>query len=496
MSTTTTRRVTQHAAVDLGASSGRVVLGRVGPDTLELTEAARFTNGPVHLPDGLRWNLLGLFGHALTGLGDAVRAAEDGGGITSVGIDSWAVDYGLLARTADTNSAAPGGLSLLGAPFHYRDGRTAAGVQAVHRRVPFAELYRRNGLQFLPFNTLYQLAADELLTGPAASAVERALLVPDLLGQWLTGEARAEATNASTTGLVNVDTQDWDLELMERLGLAEGLFPEIAAPGTTLGETREELTPFLGGQRLPVTLVGSHDTASAIVGTPLSTPDAAYISCGTWGLVGLELEQAVVTDASREANFTNEGGVDGRFRFLTNVMGTWLLSETLRTWERETGRAQDLPALLEAAEQVPEADVVIIDVQDERFVPPGDMPARVGAWCTEHDVPTPASKPALVRCLVESIAAGFARALDDAARLAERRVDVVHMVGGGSLNALLCQATADRSGRDVIAGPVEATAIGNLLIQARTAGTLSGELEDLRELITRSHSPVTYRPRR
>ncbi|WP_336582045.1 rhamnulokinase [Nesterenkonia sp. PF2B19] len=364
----------------------------------------------------------------------------------------------------------------------------------MHRRVPFAELYRRNGLQFLPFNTLYQLAADELLAGPAGAAVERALLVPDLLGQWLTGEATAEATNASTTGLVNVDTQDWDHELITTLGLPAGLFPDIAAPGTTLGETRDQLAPFLGGQRLPVTLVGSHDTASAIVGTPLSSPHAAYISCGTWGLVGLELDQAVVTEASREANFTNEGGVDGRFRFLTNVMGTWLLSETLRTWERQTGRAQDLGALLEAAEQVPAADVVIIDVQDERFVAPGDMPARIADWCTEHDQPTPGSEPALVRCIVESIAAGFARALDDAARLAERRVDVVHVVGGGSLNALLCQATADRSGLDVVAGPVEATAIGNLLIQARTAGTLSGELEDLRELITRSHSPTRYRP--
>ncbi|GAB3193055.1 rhamnulokinase [Nesterenkonia suensis] len=487
MSTTT--RATQHAAVDLGASSGRVVLGRVGPDTLELREAARFSNGPVHLPDGLRWNLLGLFDHALAGLGEAVRTAEQDGGLTSVAIDSWAVDYGLLSR-----SGRDGGLTLLGAPFHYRDERTAAGVEAVHRKVPFTELYRRNGLQFLPFNTLYQLAADALLAGSAGAAVERLLLVPDLLGQWLTGEATAEATNASTTGLVNVETQDWDHELIETLGLPAGLFPGIAAPGTTLGHTREALAPFLSGQRLPVTLVGSHDTASAIVGTPLSSPHAAYISCGTWGLVGLELDQAVVTEASREANFTNEGGVDGRFRFLTNVMGTWLLSETLRTWEQSSGQAQDLPGLLQAAAEVPAERISVFDVQDDRFVAPGDMPARISELCAEHGLRAPQDPPETVRSIVESIAAGFARALDDASRLAERRVDVVHMVGGGSLNALLCQATADRSGLDVVAGPVEATAIGNLLIQARTAGTLSGELEDLRELITRSHSPTTYRP--
>nr|WP_237704730.1 rhamnulokinase family protein [Nesterenkonia sp. F] len=484
---------TTHAAVDLGASSGRVVLGRIGPDTLELTEAARFGNGPVHLPDGLHWNLVGLYEQALAGLGEAVRATADDGGIASVGIDSWAVDYGLL--TGGASAVGAGAPSLLGTPFHYRDARTAAGVDAVHAQVPFASLYARNGLQFLPFNTLYQLAAEPLLTGPASAAVEQLLLVPDLLGHWLTGRSAAEATNASTTGLVHVATGDWDDELLEQLGLPRAIFPEIAAPGTALGETREELAPFLSGARLPVTLVGSHDTASAVVGTPLSSQKAAYISCGTWGLVGLELDEAVVSHESRAANFTNEGGVDGTFRFLTNVMGTWLLSETLRTWERETADAQDLPQLLAAAAEVDDGQVVVFDVQDERFVAPGDMPARIGSWCTEHDLPVPASKPALVRSIVESIAARFASALDDAARLAGREVEVVHMVGGGSLNTLLCQATADRSGRDVVAGPVEATAIGNLLIQARTAGTLTGSLAELRELVRRTHQPARYRPR-
>ncbi|WP_022872958.1 rhamnulokinase [Nesterenkonia alba] len=474
MSTTT------HLAVDLGASSGRVVMGRIGPDTLELHEAARFANGPVDLPDGLHWNLLGLYENALAGLSSAVRqAASDGTGAVSIGIDSWAVDYGLLR-----------GESLLGTPFHYRDSRTERGVQAVHQKVPFEELYRRNGLQFLPFNTLYQLAAEDLLND-----AEALLLLPDLLGYWLTGQRLTEATNASTTGLLNVHTQDWDTELMGQLGVDPGLFTPVAPSGTTLGQTRESLTGLLAGQRLPVTLVGSHDTASAVVGVPLSSRDAAYISCGTWGLVGLELDTPVVTEESRAANFTNEGGVDGRTRFLTNVMGTWLLSETLRIWEQDSGQPQNLPALLDAAAQVPDVDVVVFDVQDERFVPPGNMPERIAALCAETDQPAPTEKPQIVRAIVESIAAGFARALDDAARLAEKPVDVVHLVGGGSLNALLCQATADRSSRPVIAGPVEATAIGNLLIQARTAGTLSGTLEELRELITRTHEPITYRPR-
>ncbi|GGE57375.1 rhamnulokinase [Nesterenkonia cremea] len=498
MSTTTS--VTHHAAVDLGASSGRVVLGRVGPDTLELAEAARFGNGVVPLPDGLHWNLVGLYEQALAGIAAAQQTvvreagAGSGAGLASVGIDSWAVDYGLLRSAgpgADRNDREA--MSLLGTPFHYRDSRTAAGVEATHRQVPFAELYRRNGLQFLPFNTLYQLAAEPML-----EAAEQLLLVPDLLGYWLTGQRRAEATNASTTGLLDVCTQQWDTELMDQLGISPSVFPEVAAPGNTLGVTRAELAETLGGQH-PVTLVGSHDTASAVVGTPLSSPDAAYISCGTWGLVGLELGAPVVTEAARQANFTNEGGVDDTTRFLTNVMGTWLLSETLRTWARQdaaTAGASEpsLTALLEAAAEVPTDAVVVFDVQDERFVAPGDMPARIAALCTEQDLPVPTTRPELVRSIVESIAAGFARALDDAARLSGRQPDAVHMVGGGSQNALLCQATADRSGLPVMAGPVEATALGNLLIQARTAGTLSGGLSDLRSLIRRSQRIATYSP--
>lgn len=475
---------TWHAAVDLGASSGRVMLGRIGADTLELHEAARFPNHVVDLPDGLHWDIVGLYQQAVNGLTEAVgKTRGAGGGLASVGIDSWAVDYGLL-RGQDPHS-----MSLLGTPFHYRDARTAAGVESTHSRVGFKELYRRNGLQHLPFNTLYQLAAEGLL-----EAAEKLLLIPDLLGYWLTGQQRSEVTNASTTGLLDVHTKTWDAELMHTLGLSPDLFAPVAGPGTTLGTTRAGLTEMFGAE-LPVTLVGSHDTASAVVGTPLSTPYSAFISCGTWGLVGLELESPVVTEASRAANFTNEGGVDGTTRFLTNVMGTWLLSESLRTWRRRAGDQETLAALLEAAADVPADRVVAFDVQDPRFVPPGDMPARITELCDEQGLPAPSSKPEIIRSIVESIAQRFAQALADASRLAERSVDTVHLVGGGSLNGLLCQATADRSGLRVIAGPVEATAIGNLLIQARTAGTLSGELADLRGLIARTHQLVTYHPR-
>lgn len=471
------------AAVDLGASSGRVVLGRIGPSTVELRETARFSNGPVHLPDGLRWNMLGLYESVLGGLGQAQRLAHTEGGMVSAAIDSWAVDYGLL-------STRRGGTTMLGTPFHYRDGRTARGVDAVEAQVPFAELYARNGLQFLPFTTVYQLAADELL-----AVADEALLIPDLLGYWLTGQKLTEATNASTTGLLSVHTGSWDTQLMGRVGIPADLFPETAPAGTRIGRTRPELAETFGGTDLTLTCVGSHDTASAVVGAPLESSQSAYISCGTWGLVGLELEAPVLTDQARRANFTNEGGVDGRTRFLTNVMGTWLLSETLRTWDRESTAAPDLPTLLQEAARVPERGIVEFDVQDSRFIVPGDMPARITAWCRERDQQPPQGRAALVRSIIESIAAGFAESVRSAGRLAGQRVEVIHMVGGGSQNELLCRSTAERSGLPVMAGPVEATALGNLLVQARTAGHLDGDLEDLRALIRGTHQPTVYTPR-
>ncbi len=448
------------AAVDLGASSGRVVLGRVGPETLSLETVARFPNGPVQRTDGLHWDLRALLDHSLAGL----RAA---GPVDSIAVDAWAVDYGLL-RAGE----------LLDLPWCYRDGRTAAGVEAVHARVDPADLYRRTGLQFLPFNTIYQLAAEQRLAD-----ADQLLLVPDLVTYWLTGRAVCERTNASTTGLVDVHTREWDPELLAVAGLDPQQLAELVDPGTVVGEA---VVDGLGGT--PVVTVGSHDTASAVVGVPMTEPDAAYVSCGTWGLVGVELDRPVVTDEARAANFTNEGGVDGRIRFLTNVMGTWLLSETLRTWGTD-----DLPTLLEqaAAYDGPE---VVFDVQDARFIPPGDMPARITDWCREHGRPEPGTRVGLVRSIVASLAEGFAAAVEQAATLSGRDVRRVHVVGGGAQNTLLCRLLADRLGLPVLAGPVEATALGNVLVQARAHGALSGSLVDLRALVARTQPLVQHQP--
>lgn len=468
------------AAVDLGATSGRVMLGYIGNGMLRLEHVSRFPNGPVEGPDGgLHWDFTALYRHILDGLAEAVRREP---GIASIGIDSWAVDYGLIE-----------GGELLSEPFHYRDDRTARGVDAVHAALPFTELYRRNGLQFLPFNTLYQYAAEERLDDAEVS-----LLIPDLVAFLLTGARVAERTNASTTGLVDVRTGEWDLELATRLGVPASILPPLIEPGTVLGRLRGEARERVGAP-LEVVAVGSHDTASAIVAVPLSSPNAAYISCGTWGLVGVELDAPVVSDEARTANFTNEGGVDGRVRFLHNVTGLWLLSEAVRTWEAEDGAPIDLPALLADAGAAPAVSggISLFDANDPRLSAPGDMPARIGAIITESGAPIPVTRAAFARTIIESIAQAFADAVATAARATDREIDVIHIVGGGALNRLLCQATADRSGLPVLAGPVEATALGNVLVQARAHGWFGPDatLEDLRRVVAASTSPERYEPR-
>ncbi len=465
------------AAVDRGATRGRVMLGYVGEGVLRLEQVARFPNGPVQTGDGLHWDFSALFSHIVAGLTEAVRREP---GIASIGIDSWAVDYGML-RAGE----------LLTEPFHYRDERTARGVEIVHAEVPADELYLRNGLQFLPFNTLYQFAVEEHM-----AEADVALLIPDLVAHLLTGARVAERTNASTTGLVDVRTGQWDTELLARLEVPASILPDLVGPGTALGMLTPDLATGIGAA-LPVIAVGSHDTASAVVAVPMTdATTAAYISCGTWGLVGVELDTPVLTDAARAANFTNEGGVDGRVRFLHNVTGLWLLSETVRSWEAEDGAAIDLSELLDAAASV-SGPIPVFDADDASLTAPGGMPARIAALLEHAGQPVPVTRAAFARTIVESIAAAFADALHTSADLTGREIDVVHIVGGGSLNRLLCQATADRSGHVVLAGPVEATALGNVLVQARALGWFGQDatLETLRAAVATAFEPLRYTPR-
>jgi rhamnulokinase len=451
--------MTSYAAVDLGASSGRVIVGRVTPSTVELSEAYRFANEPVRLPDGLHWDILRLYRGILHGLS---RAGE----VRSFGIDSWAVDYGLLDESG----------ALLGLPYHYRDGRTAD----VTSPVGDDELYARTGLARLPFNTIYQLLAE-----PHArlSAARTLLMVPDLLGYWLTGQSGAERTNASTTGLYDVVAGDWCRPLIGALGLRPELFPPLREPGAPVG------TPLPHtGLRPPLVAVGSHDTASAVVAVPASTDNFAYISCGTWSLAGVELGAPVLSEAGRTANFTNEVGIDATIRYLRNVMGLWLLQECQRGWAEP-----DTAALLAAAAAATPF-AALVDPDDPSFLPPGDMPARIDAYCARTGQRPPAQRAGYVRCILESLAIAHRATVREAARLAGRHVELVHLVGGGARNALLCQLTADACGLPVVAGPAEATALGNILVQARADGGPQ-DLAAMRELVARSQVLHRYEPR-
>ncbi|MER6351755.1 rhamnulokinase family protein [Streptomyces sp. NPDC001634] len=462
--------VKSYAAVDLGASSGRVMVGRVGPGTLELTEAHRFPNRPVRVPEGLRWDILSLYAGVLDGL----RAT---GGVDSVGIDSWAVDYGLL----DADGV------LLGNPVHYRDARTDGIAEKVWATVPAEELYAGTGLQYAPFNTLYQLTAARSSAGFAQA--ERLLLIPDLLAYWLTGEQGTELTNASTTQLIDPRTRDWSYGIAGRLGIDLSLFAPLRQPGDPAGALRPEVLEATGlTGPVPVTTVGSHDTASAVAAVPAAGERFAYICTGTWSLAGLELAAPVLTEASRAANFTNELGLDGTVRYLRNIMGLWLLQECVREWGDP-----DLPELLAAAAGVP-ALRSVVDAGDAAFLAPGRMPTRIAEACRASAQPVPESPAEVTRCILDSLALAHRRAVADAQRLADHPVDVVHIVGGGTRNALLCQLTADACGLPVVAGPTEAAALGNILVQARAHGLVGGRAE-MRQLLACTQPLTRYEPR-
>jgi rhamnulokinase len=463
--------VSLHAAADLGATSGRLVVGHVTRRSLELDEVHRFGNGPVELAGSLHWDVVGLYREVLSGVEKLPK------GVATLGVDSWAVDYGLL----DEHGA------LLGVPFSYRDGRTGPALDKVHAVLSPPELYALNGLQHLPFTTIYQVAAEQ---GSAALEAARSLLlIPDLLGYWLTGSVGAEVTNASTTGLLDVRRRAWSSALAKAAGLPRGILPPLREAGESLGPVRpsvREQTRFQGD----VLAVGSHDTASAVVAVPMEAERAAYVSLGTWGLVGVELERPVLTEASRKANFTNELGVDGRVRFLRNVAGLFLLTETLHHW-RFTSFDRD--RLLETAAELPRGPV--FDVDDARLSTPGQMPLKIADVIQDAGWKPPRRKAQVVRAILDSLAVKLAATVHEATRLSGRDVDVVHVVGGGVNNPLLCQLLADEAGLPVVAGPVEATAIGSLLVQARAHGTLTGDLHTLRALVRGTQELVRYEPR-
>jgi rhamnulokinase len=465
-----------YVAFDLGAESGRAVVGRFDGDTVALEEVRRFPTRSILLPDGLYWDALGLLGEVTSALVD-VRAA--GKRVRSVGVDSWGVDFGLL----------DGDGALLANPLSHRDGRGADFVREALARVPAEEIYATTGIQFLPINTLFQLLA--LDARGRLDSAETLLLVPDLLAYWLTGERHAEATNASTTQLLDARTGNWAHDLVHRLGLPDRIFTSIVEPATIVGVLLPHVAEATGLPRsTPVAAVASHDTASAVVAVPLSSPQAAFISSGTWSLVGVELDEPVLTSRAHAANLTNERGFAGTTRLLKNVMGLWLVQECRRAWLRE-GDAPEYGELTRLAAAAPSG--ALFDPDLPELLTPGQMPERIAAACRRAGGEAPTERPALLRAVFESLACKYRFVLDEIEEVTGRTIDVVHVIGGGAQNEFLCRLTADVSRRTVLAGPVEAAALGNVLVQMHAFGDV-GPLAEIRELVRQSAAIEIYEP--
>jgi rhamnulokinase len=455
-----------------------VLAGTLADGRVELAELHRFENVPVRLPDGLHWNALTILREILTGL----EAAAARGRPVALGIDTWGVDYGLL----------DGEGRLLGVPFHYRDRRTEGMIAVADELIPRAELYGVTGIQRMPINTIFQLLAER--GSPALEAAERIALMPDLLALWLTGRVTNEITVASTTGLLDARTGEWARDVIERLRLPARIFGELIEPGTEIGPLLPDHRRAAGlDSQLSVFAVAGHDTASAFAGAPLpGTERAAILSSGTWSLLGLELDQPVLGGAALEFNLTNERGIDGTTRLLRNVMGLWLLQECRRAWAEGPGDAPSYAELARMAEEA-DPDVPLFDPDLDELLAPDDMPAAIRAACERAGQRAPEGQGELVRSILTSLACKYRLVLERLEAVTGARVEVICVVGGGVRNELLCRLTAELCDLPVLAGPAEATALGNVLVQARGRGEL-GSLAELREVAAASARPRRYEP--
>jgi rhamnulokinase len=466
-------------AFDLGAESGRAVVGELRGRRLAIREIARFPNGPINVRGHLHWNLFGLAEHVK----DALRrcAASPGPPPDCFGFDTWGVDFALLDRQGQ----------ILGLPFAYRDRRAEGAMASFFRRLPRRRVYERTGIQMLPINTLFQLEAMVRDRSPLLETADRLLFIPDLFHYLLTGAAVSEFTFATTSQLFNPRAMDWDDGLLAALGLPKSLMAPLVTPGSLIGRLDAEVAAAAGLPRLPLAAVGCHDTASAVAAVPAEGDDWAYLSSGTWSLLGVESPKPVITNASFRANVTNEGGVGGTFRVLKNVMGLWLLQQCRRVWSRGKDVGYDELTRL-AADAKPFA--ALIDPDDPSFLNPPDMPEAIRSCCRRTGQRPPADGGPMARCILESLALKYRLVIERLRQVQPRPIRRLHVIGGGSRNRLLCQMTADATGLPVLAGPVEATAIGNLLVQATALGCVNS-LTDLREIVRRSFAVETFEPR-
>lgn len=459
-----------YIAVDLGAESGRVMAGLWNGTRLQLEEVHRFPNGPVMLGDSIRWDVLRLWSEMQNGL--ALAGKKFGKRIISIGVDTWGVDFVLLNKDDE----------LLGQPYHYRDSRTRGMMARTFKKVPRAEVFQQSGLQFMELNTLYQLLAWNEHSPGLLNAAQTLLFMPDFFHWAMCGVKRAEFTIASTSQFLNPRSRNWSKRFLGKLGLPAHFLPRIVPPGTILGQLRPSLAERLGLGKTNIVVPPSHDTASAVAGIPAAhtgTTNWAYLNSGTWSLIGVELAQPVLTPRALELDLTNEGGIDFSYLLLKNIMGLWLVQQCKRTFEA-TGRKYDYAQLAVMARKArPFRSLISLD--DARFFNPPDMVKAIQDYCRETKQPIPGTAAELVRCCYESLALKYREVLIALEELTASKIELIHVVGGGSQSAMLNQFTADACQRPVVAGPVEATAIGNLLTQARADGELSS-LADMREV--------------
>lgn len=468
-----------YLAFDLGAESGRAILGRFDSHRLRLEEVHRFPNGPVRVGDHLHWDVLRLWSEILHALRSA--AERSGQPLAGIGLDTWGVDYGLLDQKDH----------LIGNPYHYRDIRTEGMLEAGLKIVPRDRIYQRTGAQFFQLNSLYQLLAQKLTADPALSIAHSFLNMPDLFNFWLTGRKASEYTVASTTQCSDPRQRDWAYDLIEDFGLPAAIFQPMLQPGSIYGELRPSLARQVGIGPLVVAAIGSHDSASAVAAVPADHPRVAFISSGTWSILGTELDQPAITPASLEMNFTNEGGVGGKTRFLKNISGLWLIQECRRFWAAEGGgyTYDELTAL---AEKAP-AFRTLIHPNDPVFLAPGEMPHRIRQYAADSCQPAPVEVGEFVRAGLEGLALTYRRVIREMEIALGYPMEAIHIVGGGSRNRLLNQFTADAVGLPVIAGPVEATAVGNILVQAMALGHLRS-LAEVRSVVRASFHLEVFEP--
>ena len=471
-------------AFDLGAESGRAILGGFDGERLALQDIHRFPNTPARLPSGQHWDILRLWNEIKQGIGLANQ--QTNGHLAGMGLDTWGVDFGLLDRSG----------ALIGNPYHYRDRRTDGMMEEAFRRVPRAEIYGRTGIQFMFFNSLYQLLSMVIAKAPALESAQTFLTVPDLINYWLTGRKACEFTNTTTTQCYDPRQQDWAWSMLEQMGIPTHIFPEVVQPGTVLGELLPGMRDDIGVQRsIPVIAPACHDTGSAVAAVPAGGRNFAWISSGTWSIVGAEVDAAVINEASLGYNLTNEGGVNGTYRLSSNVGGLWLVQECRRAWLRQ-GEEHSYAELAQMAAAAP-ALRSIIDPDHASFAKPnedgGDMAGRIRAFCRATGQPEPSSKGEVIRCALESLALKYRRIIENVESVLGYALDPIHMMGGGTQNTLQCQFTADATNRPVIAGPVEATTIGNLIMQMKALGAISS-LQEGRAVVRRSFDVKTYQP--